>query len=109
MKHFILPFRNMIVHPGRIVPIYVEEDQALETLARADAGDKTVILGSHRELWEYPDQVEDIFYIGILGEIVQVLNLPNGSAHAVIRTTNVVRLSDITVEDGIFSADASTN
>ncbi len=106
MKHFILPFRNMIVHPGRIVPIYVEEDQALETLARADAGDKTVILGSHRELWEYPDQAEDIFYIGILGEIVQVLNLPNGSAHAVIRTTNVVRLSDITVEDGIFSADA---
>ncbi len=40
--------------------------------------------------------------------MVQLLHMPDGSIHSIIRTTNVVRLNNITVVDGVFCADTET-
>ena len=57
--------------------------------------------------WAYPSNRDDIFTTGTVGDIVQALHMPDGAIHAIIRTTNVVEISDITMKDGLFYADAT--
>ena len=56
--------------------------------------------------WGYPSSPDDMYDIGTIGDIVQVLSLPDGSVHAIIRTTDAVKVSDIKLVDGIFIGDS---
>ena len=50
---------------------------------------------------------EDIYNIGTIGDVVHILTMPDGAIHALIKTHGVVNLSDITVNDGVFTADVT--
>lgn len=104
MKEFILPVRDLIVHPGLTVPVYVDNTASIACIEAASKQNHTIVLCPQR-VFEYPSKPEDIFSTGTLGEIAQVLHMPDGSIHTIIRTTDVVDLSDISVDKGIFTAE----
>ncbi len=55
--------------------------------------------------WNYPTAPDDIFNVGTIGDIAQVLRMPDGAIHAIFRTTAAVRMDQIAIEDGIFTAN----
>ena len=104
MKEFILPCRDLVVHPGMTVPVYIDNTTSISCLeSAATLTQRLVIVPQHSQ--SYPVNPNDIYEVGTIGDIVQVLRMPDGSIHAVIKTTDVVKLFDITVEGGIFSAN----
>ena len=104
MKEFILPCRDLVVHPGMTVPIYIDNSVSVSCIeSAATATQKIVLVPQH--VSTYPTNPDDIYEYGTIGDIVQVLRMPDGAVHAIIRTTDVVKLGNITVTDGIFSAD----
>lgn len=106
MKQYILPFRDLIVHPNLTVPIYVDNPMSVACIEAATAaGQRLVITPQHS--WAYPSAPEDIYNVGTIGDIAQALRMPDGALHVLIKTTDVVNLSDITVENGIFTANVS--
>ena len=107
MKEYILPFRDLVVNPGLTVPVYIDNPLSVACIeAAANSGKNIVLTAQHS--WSYPASPEDVYNVGTIGEIAQVLRMPDGSLHAIVRTTNAVRISDITVENGIFMGDVST-
>lgn len=105
MKQYILPFRDFVVHPGLTVPVYIDNKTSIACIeAAAKIGQKLVLVAQRS--WNYPTSVKDIYDIGTIGDIAQVLRMPDGSLHAIIRTTDAVKLDDILVEDGIFVGNA---
>ena len=106
MKEYILPFRDLVVNPGLTVPVYIDNPLSVSCIeAAANSGKNIVLTAQHS--WSYPASPEDVYNVGTIGEIAQVLRMPDGSLHAIVRTTNAVRISDITVENGIFMGEVS--
>jgi len=104
MKEYILPVRDLVVHPGLTVPVYVDNPLSVACVEAATNNHQRIILCPQHS-WAYPSTVDDIFNTGTIGEIAQVLHMPDGAIHAIIRTTNVVNLSDIIITNGIFSGN----
>ncbi len=104
MKEYILPVRDLVVHPGLTVPVYVDNPLSVACIEAATNNHQRIILCPQHS-WAYPSTVDDIFNTGTIGEIAQVLHMPDGAIHAIVRTTDVVNLSDIIITNGIFSGD----
>ena len=106
MKQYILPFRDLVVHPGLTVPVYIDNPMSVACIeAAANAEKKIIITAQHS--WAYPTLPEDIYDVGTIGDIAQVLRMPDGALHAIIKTTDVVKLNDISLENGIFMAETT--
>ncbi len=106
MKEYILPVRDLVVHPNLTVPVFVDNPVSVVCIQEAvNHGNKIILCPQHG--WGYPANTEDLFTVGTIGEFAQVLTMPDGAIHAIIKTTDVVDLTDITVEKGIFSGIAT--
>lgn len=104
MKEYILPFRDFVVHPGLTVPVYIDNKTSIACIeSAAKTGQKLVFVA--QRTWNYPSSPNDIYNVGTIGDIVQVLRMPDGALHAVVRTTDAVKISNTVIEDGIFVGD----
>ena len=105
MKKFILPFRDLVVSPGLTVPVLVDNQMSVSAIkAAANSGQQQLVLVPQHS-WAYPSAVPDIYAVGTIGDVVQVLSMPDGAMHILVRTTAAVNLNNIEINDGIFTAD----
>ncbi len=104
MKNYILPLRDLVVHPGLTMPIYLDNPMSVDCLKTASSFGQKIVLAPQHSL-SYPTSPDDIYDTGTIGDIIQVLNLPDGSVHSIVRTTDAVKLSDIKMVDGFFMGD----
>ena len=106
MKEYILPFKDLVVHPGLTVPAFIDNPMSVACIEAAmNNGQRLVLAPQHS--WVYPNVPTDLYSVGTIGDIVQVLRLPDGAIHAIIRTTDVVSLSDVSVDAGLFSGNVT--
>jgi ATP-dependent Lon protease len=102
MKQFILPLRDLIVHPGLAIPIYIDNPMSIACIEQAVKNNQTIILTA-QHTWNYPTAAADIYNVGTIGDIAQVLRMPDGAVHSIIRTTAAVNISDISTDGGLFT------
>ena len=78
----LLPMREEIVFPGATVPFFVGRQASMDALERALAGDRAIFVVTQRDSSvENPDE-NDLYKIGVLGRVLQVMRLPNGTVKA---------------------------
>ena len=106
MKEYILPVRDLIVHPGLTVPVYVDTTQSIACIEAAVSGSNKLVLCPQKN-WNYSLNKNNLFTTGTIGEIAQVLHMPDDTIHTVIKTTGVVNLSDIETRNGVFVGNVS--
>ncbi len=104
MKQYILPFRDFVVHPGLTVPVYIDNKTSIACIESAGKTGQKLVLVAQRT-WNYPVGPHDIYDVGTIGDIVQILRMPDGALHAIVRTTDAVKISNVVIEDGIFVGD----
>ncbi len=106
MKNYILPFRDLVVSPGLTVPVLVDNHMSVNCIkTAANAGQQQLILAPQHS-WTYPSSVDDIYTVGTIGDVIQVLTMPDGAIHLLVRTTDAVNIKNIEVKDGIFTGVA---
>lgn len=102
MKEFILPLKDLVIQPGLTVPIYLDNQISVACMDAAVAGSRKVILAPQHK-WNYPTDPEELFNVGTLADVIQILRLPDNSIHTIVQTKSAVSISDISVKDGLFS------
>ena len=107
MKKFILPFRNLVVSPGTAVPVLVDNPLSVNCVKTAAQSGQQQLILVPQHTWGYPTNLEDIYSVGTIGDIIHIFTMPDGAIHALIRTTGVVSLQNIELNDGIFTADTT--
>ena len=107
MKKYILPFRDLVVSPMLAVPVLIDNPMSVNCIKNAASDGHGQIVLTPQHSWNYPTLPEDIYNIGTIGDVVHILTMPDGAIHALIKTHGVVNLSDITVNDGVFTADVT--
>ena len=78
----LLPMREEIIFPGATVPFFVGRQASMDALDRAIAGDREIFVVTQRESDVENPQESDLFRIGVLGHVIQVMRLPNGTVKA---------------------------
>ena len=80
----LLPLRDIIVFPHMVVPLFVGRDKSLAALEEAMAQDKTILLAAQRRAKTDEPRDEDIFEIGTIGHIIQLLRFPKGPVKVLV-------------------------
>ena len=80
----LLPLRDIIVFPHMVVPLFVGRQKSIAALEEAMAHDKTVLLCAQKKAKTNEPSADDIFAVGTLGSIIQLLRLPDGTVKVLV-------------------------
>ena len=101
----LLPLRDIVVFPEMIVPLFVGREKsvrAIEEVMKNDTAEKQVLLVTQKEAVTDDPKEKDLYKIGILGNILQMLKLPDGTVKVLVEGKERVKISKfITLEQYI--------
>ena len=80
----LLPLRDIIVFPHMVVPLFVGRPKSMQALEEAMAGDKQLLLAAQRRAKTDDPSADDIFSIGTVGHIIQLLRFPKGPVKVLV-------------------------
>jgi len=90
----LLPLRDIIVFPHMVVPLFVGRQKSIKALEEAVASKKLVFLATQRDAKVNDPTAEDMYRVGTIGNVVQLLRLPDGTVKVLVegkRRGRVVR------------------
>ena len=91
----LLPLRDIIVFPHMVVPLFVGREKSIAALDEAMAKDKTVVLAAQKKAKTNEPTFDDVFPVGTLATIIQLLRLPDGTVKALVEGKKRVRLLEL--------------
>jgi len=80
----LLPLRDVVVYPHMVLPLFVGREKSIEALEDAMANDKQVLLVAQRNAADDNPAVDDIYQVGTVSNILQLLKLPDGTIKVLV-------------------------
>lgn len=101
----VLPLRDMVVYPKMIVPIFVGREKSIEAVQYAnDKGAQIVLVMQKKAETEVP-KAKDLYKVGTLGNILQMLKLPDGTIKILVEGIERVKLTAVNEENSFYLAE----
>lgn len=101
----VLPLRDVVVFPHMAIPLFVGREKSITALEAAMAEDKKILLVAQRAADIEDPGAGDIYEVGTLASILQLLKLPDGTVKVLVEGADRARLSDLHEADGSLVAD----
>ena len=101
----VLPLRDIVVFPYMIVPLFVGREKSVRALEEVMNKDKQIILVTQREANEENPGANDLYEIGTLGTVLQLLKLPDGSIKVLVEGHHRVKISQVTDNEQFLEAN----
>jgi ATP-dependent Lon protease len=102
----LLPLRDIIVFPHMVVPLFVGREKSIAALEEAQARDKTVLLAAQKKARTNEPAPDDIYAVGTLGAIIQLLRLPDGTVKVLVEGKQRARIRRFLDNDRFFEVEA---
>lgn len=104
----VLPLRDVVVYPHMVIPLFVGRDKSIKALDAAMAqGEKQILLMAQREATEDNPSVNDIYTLGSVSTILQLLKLPDGTVKVLVEGIRRGRVLDYIHTDPFFLANVN--
>ena len=100
----LLPLRDVVVYPHMVTPLFVGRGKSIEALERAMASDKQVLLVAQKNPQQDEPLADDLYGIGTIASILQLLKLPDGTVKVLIEGRERVNIESIEEAEGFFKA-----
>lgn len=105
-KYPVLPLRDIVVYPKMIVPLFVGREKSIKALQSVVDSEGNIILATQKEAnVEDPDE-DDVFHVGTLGTVVQMLRLPDGTVKVLIEGMARVKIDKFLKNKDFMEAQA---
>jgi ATP-dependent Lon protease len=101
----LLPLRDLVVYPHMVTPLFVGRGKSIEALERGMATDKQVLLVAQKDPQQDDPKAKDLYTIGTLASILQLLKLPDGTVKVLIEGRERAIINEIKDVGSFFSAD----
>jgi len=88
----LLPLRDIIVFPHMVVPLFVGREKSIAALEEAMGKEKDILLAAQINPKTNDPRDEDIYKVGTLGTIIQLLRLPDGTVKVLIEGKRRARI-----------------
>ena len=101
----LLPLRDIIVFPHMVVPLFVGRQRSIKALEEATQKQSLIFLSSQKDAKTNDPSEEDIYKIGTLGSVVQMLKLPDGTVKVLIEGKKRARVTRFVPNAEFFLVD----
>ena len=102
----VLPLRDIVVFPHMIVPLFVGRDKSVKALEDVMQDDKQILLVAQKNAGQDDPAVEDIYEMGTIGTVLQLLKLPDGTVKVLVEGSQRAKIVRYTENDDFFQAEA---
>ena len=102
----LLPLRDIIVFPHMVVPLFVGREKSVSALEEAMAGDKELVLAAQKKAKTNDPRAEDIFAVGTIGHIIQLLRLPDGTVKVLVEGKTRAQITRFDGDTPHFTVEA---
>ena len=103
----ILPLRDVVVYPHMVVPLFVGREKSIRALEYAMDDNKQVVLVAQRDPTEDNPALENLYDVGTLASILQMLKLPDGTLKVLVEGVNRVQLQREVSSNDFIIAEVS--
>ncbi len=80
----LLPLRDVVVYPHMVIPLFVGREKSISALDAAMAADKRILLVAQKSAEVDDPEVEDLYTLGTVSSILQLLKLPDGTVKVLV-------------------------
>lgn len=101
----LLPLRDVVVFPHMVIPLFVGRPRSIRALEAAMEGGKNIMLAAQKSASKDDPTPEDVYEIGCLATILQMLKLPDGTVKVLVEGTQRARVLSIEDAEAHFSSD----
>ncbi len=101
----LLPLRDVVVFPHMVIPLFVGRPKSIKALEAAMEQGKSILLAAQKAAAKDEPSPDDIYEIGCIANILQMLKLPDGTVKVLVEGVQRARISHIRELDTHFFAD----
>src|SRR5690554_3077134 len=101
----VLPLRDVVVYPHMVIPLFVGREKSIRCLDAAMEAGKQIFLVAQKDAAVDEPEEDDIFEIGALATILQMLKLPDGTVKVLVEGTQRAKVNAWKHDEDYFTAD----
>merc|ERR1712072_1342196 len=108
MRLPLLPLRDIVIFPDMIVPLFVGREKsviAVEKVMKSQNKDKSILLITQKDSQVDDPQFKDLYKIGVLANVLQMLKLPDGTVKVLVEGVSRVHIKDVKDADDYISGN----
>jgi len=104
----VLPLRDIVVFPHMIVPLFVGREKSVRALEAVMKDDKQILLVAQRNATQDDPSVDDIYRLGTVSTILQLLKLPDGTVKVLVEGGRRAKITGFKETEAYFEASVET-
>lgn len=101
----LLPLRGLLVYPSMVLHLDVGREKSIEALEKAMMDDHVIFLATQKEVGVNEPEKEDIYHVGTLSKVKQMLKLPNGTIRVLVEGLNRGRIVNFVDNDETYEVE----
>jgi len=101
----VLPLRDVVVYPHMVIPLFVGREKSIRALDAAMANNKQILLVAQKSAEMDSPGPDDIYQVGTLAAILQLLKLPDGTIKVLVEGAERARVVRFVDQDDYFAAN----
>ncbi|WP_166425059.1 endopeptidase La [Paraglaciecola sp. 20A4] len=101
----VLALRDVVVYPHMVIPLFVGREKSIRCLEAAMDKDKQIFLVAQKDASTDEPQPDDIFTVGTIATILQLLKLPDGTVKVLVEGNQRAQIADFVSTDDFFIAN----
>jgi len=103
----LLPLRDVVVFPHMVIPLFVGRPKSIKALETAMEAGKSILLVAQKSAAKDEPDVEDMYRIGCIANILQMLKLPDGTVKVLVEGVQRAKVERIEDRGSLFVADVT--
>ena len=101
----VLPLRDVVVYPNMVIPLFVGREKSIQALDAAMADNKQILLVAQKSADLEEPVIDDLYSIGTLSSILQLLKLPDGTIKVLVEGSERAKVLRCHEDEEYFTAD----
>ncbi len=103
----VLPLRDIVVFPRMVAPLFVGRDKSVRALEEVEKGGGEILLVAQKEAGVDDPAEEDLYAVGVVASILQLLKLPDGTVKVLVEGKHRARLDKLIDKGDYYAAEFS--
>jgi len=102
----LLPLRDVVVFPHMVIPLFVGRPKSIKALETAMESGKSIMLVAQKTAAKDEPTAEDLYEVGCIANILQMLKLPDGTVKVLVEGTQRANITEVSEDDSHFMCEA---
>src|SRR5689334_22276611 len=101
----LLPLRDLIIFPHMMMPLFVGREKSINALEEAMSKQTDIVLAAQKDAKTNNPQPDEIYTVGTVGTIIQLLRLPDGTVKVLVEGKRRVKIKNFISTENFFQVE----